>query len=222
LRGVYDPKFPLNQQPLPSYDYRDHGIPMWDVIHTYANGILKTFYADDHAVATDKEIQHWGKEIAVAGKMRGFPTSISTIDQLTDIVTSIIFTCSAQHAAVNFIQYDMLAWIPNMPLTLQIVEYPTTKNQITMQYIFGILPNNMRSAGTVSAVKVLSQLPRFGWQTLMHPIKWKNSQAQDVTNQYVAALQKISSEVESKNAGRTPLTNYWVLDPKNIPLSIGI
>jgi arachidonate 15-lipoxygenase len=39
-----------------------------------------------------------------------------TLAYLTEAVTMILFTCSVQHAAVNFPQYDIMSYMPAMPL----------------------------------------------------------------------------------------------------------
>ena len=41
--------------------------------------------------------------------MAGFPSKIQTREQLIQILTTIIWTCTAQHAAINFNQYDMVS-----------------------------------------------------------------------------------------------------------------
>ena len=51
---------------------------------------------------------------------KGLPNDgiIATIDDVIAICTSIIFTCTAQHAAINFCQYDAYAFAPNYPFRL--------------------------------------------------------------------------------------------------------
>jgi len=47
------------------------------------------------------------------------PGRLTTVQQLLDVATQVIFTCTAQHAAVNFSQFDYGGYIPNAPMSLQ-------------------------------------------------------------------------------------------------------
>ncbi len=48
------------------------------------------------------------------------PGKITTVAQLIDVATQLIFTCSAQHAAVNFSQFDYFGYVPNAPMAAYI------------------------------------------------------------------------------------------------------
>ena len=52
--------------------------------------------------------------------LQGIPNKgkLQTVGDAVTICTNIIFICSVQHAAINFPQYDMYAFAPNMPVSL--------------------------------------------------------------------------------------------------------
>jgi len=218
-RGTYDPSQPVDKQSiLPRYDFRDFGVPLYDIMHKYVSSMLNVFYNQTITVAADTEIQAWAHEIVTGGKMKGFPDPIQDLDQLIEIVTQIIWTASAQHAAVNFQQFDILAWIPNLPLALFAEKWPTSKDQITQQLVFSMLPNFNTSARQIAAVTTLSALPEH-WDTLLYAPHWENQQAQKVVDQFIADLKEYQTFVHEKNKGRKGLDNYVWMNPPQVPSS---
>ena len=103
-RGVDDPNL------LPGYRYRDDGIRVWNTIESYVSQILDLYYKSDDDVKNDTELQNWAEEVHTtafpgfhdAPQGHGFPDKLETKKDLVDYCTLIIFTGSAQHAAVNF------------------------------------------------------------------------------------------------------------------------
>jgi lipoxygenase len=68
-------------------------------------------------VTDDAELMAWWKEIKEKGhpdKEEGWP-ELKDISSLVSILTTIAWTASAHHAAVNFGQYAYSAWMPNRP-----------------------------------------------------------------------------------------------------------
>jgi arachidonate 15-lipoxygenase len=103
---------------LPHYPYRDDGLLLWNAIQTFVSGYLNYFYPTDGAMVGDVELQSWAQELASdqGGKVKGMPQRIDRVQQLIEIVTTIIFTCGPQHSAVNFPQYEYMSFAANMPL----------------------------------------------------------------------------------------------------------
>ncbi|UJB73026.1 lipoxygenase (plasmid) [Acaryochloris sp. 'Moss Beach'] len=128
-RGMDDPN------KLPHFPYRDDGQLLWNAIQEFVSDYVNIFYkaddtpqtddttqADDNVkgfVKDDVELQTWAKELSgengIDIKVPGMPTSISSIKQLKEILTTLIFTCGPQHSAVNFPQWDYMAFVANMP-----------------------------------------------------------------------------------------------------------
>jgi len=221
-RGVWRPDLPLNQQPLPNYDYRDFSLPLWDAIEDYVREIVHTFYINDATVAGDQWIQSWATEIAINGKMRGFPRSITSKDQITGVITMIMFTASVQHAAINFIQYDKLGYTPHLPLSLTIEKLPSSKSLINQDFIFKALPGFKKSVLQTAVVWALSANPIFESEMITHPTVWSHDAAQASSEKFVRKLMEISDDVNAKNVARDPLNKYIVLDPKKIPKATSI
>lgn len=96
---------------LSDYPYRDDALLVWNAIHEWVLEYVRIYYANDDAVTGDTELSAWAETLTTEGKIAGF-TPISTREQLAQVCTMIIFTASAQHAAVNFPQKDIMAFAP--------------------------------------------------------------------------------------------------------------
>lgn len=96
---------------LPDYPYRDDALLVWKAISDWVRDYVGVYYADDASVANDTELQAWRQELVGLGKIKGLP-ALSDRDTLIKVLTMILFTASAQHAAVNFPQKDMMSFAP--------------------------------------------------------------------------------------------------------------
>lgn len=96
---------------LPDYPYRDDALLVWQAIHEWVSGYVGLYYSSDAAVAGDPELAAWCAELQGEAQLKGFPT-LTTSAGLIDACTMILFTCSAQHAAVNFPQKDVMEIAP--------------------------------------------------------------------------------------------------------------
>ena len=148
---------------LPNYYYRDDGIKIWDAIESYVRKIIHHFYKDDKDVKGDEELQSWANEVCIAfpksdhaPEGHGFSNKIESREKLIHHCTLIIFTGSAQHAAVNFGQYDIYGFAPNAPFTLQ-KPPPDEKGNTTFADILESLPNLLTAGLSAGLVFSLAQ-----------------------------------------------------------------
>ena len=102
---------------LPQYPYRDDALLVWAAIREWASAYLAIYYNSDDDVQNDKELQSWRAELAspAGGTLSQLP-ELQTFDALVNLTAWVIFTGSAQHAAVNFPQNDIMSYAPNLPL----------------------------------------------------------------------------------------------------------
>ena len=147
---------------LPNYHYRDDGFKIWDAIESYVTSIIDLFYIDDSMVSGDTELQSFADDLhhngfpAYGGTPgHDFPPSITTKAQLIEVCTLIMFTGSAQHAAVNFGQYTYYSFVPNAPCVLH-ESPPTTKGKLTYDELMSCLPDKSETEITNTLVALLS------------------------------------------------------------------
>jgi len=158
---------------------------------------------------------------------------IDSIDNFTTFVSSIIFTASAQHAAVNFPQEQLESYAPAYPLGLYHPP-PATREQSTSKTDYLAMLPPLEMATTQKAVGYLlggvyhTQLGHYDPAHFTHP---------DVLvalSNFQRALQLVGDEIGRRNMKRVTawsghmteeMANHWsykYLLPERIPQSINI
>jgi arachidonate 15-lipoxygenase len=102
---------------LPVFPYRDDGRLILQAIRSWVDGYLRLYYSTDADVAGDTELRAWVAELASpnGGRLHGLPTRVETVAGLAEILVFVIFSASAQHAALNYSQFDFMGDCANMP-----------------------------------------------------------------------------------------------------------
>ncbi|KAF3849896.1 hypothetical protein F7725_019615 [Dissostichus mawsoni] len=130
---------------IPNFHFRDDALRLWSIINSFIQSMVAYYYPSDSEVSADSELQEWINEIFYYGFLgnydSGFPSSLQTVEELIQVVTTVVFTSSALHSAGNRGQFNHLGWIPNAPVILNKAP-PTTKEQSSMEDILAYLPKN--------------------------------------------------------------------------------
>ncbi|KAA0712563.1 Arachidonate 5-lipoxygenase [Triplophysa tibetana] len=150
----------------PKYYYRDDGMKIWEAIYSFVDQVIKIYYDSDEKVQKDVEIQHFvknvnfGMEDFISDRKdpegKKFPRSLKTREELVEYLTAVIFNASAQHAAVNFGQFEWYGWIPNSPSTMR-KPPPREKDSVDLNYIMDTLPDRGCSYEVLGMVWALSR-----------------------------------------------------------------
>lgn len=134
-RGLLDEKI------LPGYYTRDDALKIYYALNRYVDEIVKHHYDTPEKIINDEELQQWRTELAGSSKpgcncgFKGVPgegDKFTTVEQLAEVFTTIIYICSVGHASVNFQQYDEYGFPPNYPSLLK-GEPPMDKTPRTLR-----------------------------------------------------------------------------------------
>ncbi len=212
-RGVDDPEL------LPDYPFRDDSLAYWNAIRDWVESYLGLYYTSDADVAADPELAAWVRELGAhdGGRVPGMSGEIGTLGYLTDAVTLIIYTASVQHAAVNFPQYDLMSYCPNMPLAAY-APAPTDKNATRQDYL-DMLPTK---SGALYQQAILYFLGSVHYTTLgKYPRRhFRDRRVEAPLEAFNRRLQTVGDTIKLKN--RESREPYTTLLPKGIPQSINI
>lgn len=209
-----------NVDRLPDYPYRDDSILYWKAIRNWTNSYLRTFYETDADVVNDVEIQAWQREIAAqdGGRLNGFhPEGMHSIDYLADVVTLVIHTSSVQHAAVNFPQFDLMSYVPNMPLAGYAPAPESTTGATEQDYLKMLPPMDMAEL-QMNLGHLLGTVHYTCLGQYSHGY-FHDRQTEEPLKTFQRDIETIGTTIADRNTKREP---YEFLVPNGIPQSINI
>ncbi len=207
---------------LKTYPYRDDALLYWGAIESWVRSYLQIYYTSEAEILGDVELQNWSRELSAqdGGRLNGIPHGgkISTLDELTGIVTLIIYTCSVQHAAVNFPQYDLMSYTPNIPLAAY-TPAPTSKRQATEADYLNMLPP-MDMAELQMELGYLLGTTHYTQLGQYERHHFRDHRVSQHLAEFQHAVSAIGGKIHNRN--ETRLESYETLAPSGIPQSINI
>ncbi|XP_028395809.1 allene oxide synthase-lipoxygenase protein [Dendronephthya gigantea] len=215
-RGVDDPS------KLPEFYYRDDGLALWEAIKNLVGDIIGIYYKNDDDVKKDNEIHSWifdvhknGWRVNPGHKDHGVPASFESAEQLIEILTSLIFTFSCQHAAVNFSQKDHYGFTPNAPAILR-KPPPKKKGEATFESILSTLPSKSQAAKAIATVYILTKFSEDErYLGNYSATAWEDQEAFDAINRFQDKLEDISKKIKERNE-KLELPYIYLL-PERVP-----
>ncbi|XP_049716292.1 polyunsaturated fatty acid lipoxygenase ALOX12 isoform X1 [Elephas maximus indicus] len=209
---------------LPCALYAHDALRLWEITARYVERIVHLFYQRDDIVRGDPELQAWCWEITEVGlcqaQDRGFPVSFQSRAQLCHFLTMCVFTCTAQHSAINQGQLDWYAWVPNAPCTMRMPP-PTTKEDITMATVMGSLPDVRQACLQMTITWHLGRRQPDMVPLGHHKEKYFSSpEAKAVLNQFQTDLENLEKEIIARNEQLD--LPYEYLKPSRIENSVTI
>ncbi|XP_071487669.1 polyunsaturated fatty acid 5-lipoxygenase-like [Diadema antillarum] len=214
---------------LPNYHYRDDGMLIYEAIEKCVRTVVNGHYGNARIIKDDPEVLEWGRTLAreptAADQLytcgiKGIPGNglFKNGQQLTELLTSIIYTCSAGHAAVAFTQYENYGLLPFYPGYLR-SSPPKDKAARTEADVLDTLPPKDWTIRAIVMSRLLSnkETKCFGDYEVQYMYDPIGKRAIQTLKQ---ELKNACAEIERRNANRD--VPYHVLHPCNIPNSIAI
>lgn len=218
-RGVLDPAV------LPYYPYRDDTLALWDAIEEYVGGVLGHFYRSDADLAEDTEMRAFWADLTE----RGLPVDklpcaeLTRVADLVDIFATVLFTVSVQHCAVNYLQFDHYAFVPNAPLCMR-KPPPRNRGRLELNDVIAMLPTKSQTLWQVAIGRALAS---FGddEEYLLNEGGWREDYFLEpemiaVRDRFFGRLRAQLARVKARN--ETCEVPYTVLSPDRIPCGITI
>ncbi|MEH2308082.1 lipoxygenase family protein [Nostoc sp.] len=214
-RGVDDPNL------LPIYPYRDDALLVWDAIHQWVWDYLNLYYPTDEDIQKDRALQAWAAEIPAydGGRIPDFGEDggIKTLNYLIDATTLIIFTASAQHAAVNFPQKDLMGYAAAIPMA-GYLPASTLKREVTEQDYLNLLPPLDQAQRQYNLLSLLGSVyyNKLGEYEQGY---FTDEKVKPLLQAFQSNLQQVENTIKQRNLHRP---SYEYLLPSKIPQSINI
>lgn len=206
---------------LPDYPYRDDALLLWGAINQWVEDYVNHYFGSDAAVEGDAELQSWVAELVAhdGGRLNNIGTAnrISKRAELVELITLICFTASAQHAAVNFPQAQLMSYVPAGP-PAGYSPLSAMKEGFNEDNFLKFLPPLDIQKALLDILYLLSsvyytRLGDYGDDYFTDPA------IQNHLAKFQQKLIKIEAEINERNKTRTP---YEFLLPSKIPQSINI
>ncbi|XP_056090764.1 polyunsaturated fatty acid 5-lipoxygenase-like [Rhinichthys klamathensis goyatoka] len=202
----------------PKYYYRDDGMKIWEAIHNFVSAVVNIYYDSDEKVQGDEEIQGFVEDCHTG--MKKSPISLKTREELVKYLTVVIFITSAQHAAVNFGQFDWYGWIPNSPSIMR-KPPPKQKGKVDMKYIMESLPDRGCSSLALGTVWALSRFQKKERFLGTYPeMCFTEEPVKEAIKTFGKKLKEVTNIIKSRNEGLA--FDYCYLSPDKIPNSVAI
>ncbi|TKY59872.1 Lipoxygenase 6 [Spatholobus suberectus] len=212
--AVEDPSMPCGVKlVIDDYPYAADGLLIWSAIKEWVESYVGHFYSDPNSVTSDVELQAWWSEIKLKGhsdkKNEPWWPKLDSKEDLSDILTIIIWVASGQHAAINFGQYPFGGYVPNRP-TLMRKLIPQENDPDYEKFIqnpqlvfLSSLPTQLQATKVMAVQDTLStHSPDEEYLGQLNPLhtRWINDhEVLKLFNKFSARMEEIEEIINARN-----------------------
>ena len=80
---------------LKDFPFYEDASTIYNTIHTFMTSFVESYYSNDSIVLADQELQAWAKEANGPAKAIDFPSKISSVSTLVDVLTHFVSSSAA-------------------------------------------------------------------------------------------------------------------------------
>ncbi|KAI5075385.1 hypothetical protein GOP47_0009461 [Adiantum capillus-veneris] len=152
---------------IEDYPYAVDGLDVWAAIRQWVQDYLALYYIDDKALQEDTEVQRWWTEIRDVGHGdhagAKWWVPMHKVEELVEVVTTLIWLMSAYHAAVNFGQYAYGAFMPNSPcMARRLIPEKETPEYFELlfepeKFFLSMVPTQGATTRAMAVLEILAQ-----------------------------------------------------------------
>jgi arachidonate 15-lipoxygenase len=199
---------------IADFPWRDDALRVNAAISDFVGKYLRKYYIDPAALAGDTELRAFCKAVSLVLPKFVAP---ATVEALIETVTLVVYTASAQHAAVNFPQYPEMSFSPLVAGSAWSNTVPETEDEDAMLAFFPPLDLAQKQAQVLYLLSSIHHT-RLG----QYPAGHFGDPAVDggLVKDFQRDLAAIEAQITAANATRR--WPYPHLLPSMIPQSINI
>lgn len=190
---------------LERYYYREDGMRIWKALSQYVGMVLEAFYSADSVekrnalVAEDNVLDEWCAEMRDCNRafVPSFPAKFNDVEKLRETITTIIYSVSAEHSAVNASQERYLSYVPNRPNALfRPVPPPGSKRDLDLlREVLGIHRMGGNELGASMPIGFAIFQVQFAQLLTMKPTRTL-MELDDLKYEYREAYERLMRELE--------------------------
>ncbi|KAG5222399.1 lipoxygenase [Salix suchowensis] len=179
----------------------------------YVESYVDHFYSEPNSVTSDIELQAWWNEIKNKGHFdkRSEPwwPKLNTKEDLSGILTTMIWIASGQHAAINFGQYPFGGYVPNRPTLMRKLIPLENENdherfiQNPQHTFLSSLPTQLQATKIMAAQDTLSthspDEEYLGQVSHLHSHWINDHEMVELFNRFSARLEEIEGIINLRN-----------------------
>mmetsp|Transcript_132893 Transcript_132893/g.230444 ORF Transcript_132893/g.230444 Transcript_132893/m.230444 type:complete len:569 (-) Transcript_132893:330-2036(-) len=205
---------------LPGYHYGEDGALVWNAIVKYVRSVVEFYYTSPSDITHDHELATWMNQLKSCVPSIPFLQEF-TLEPVVQVVSKILWTCTAEQSVYNNDIYNMVGWVPNQPFGLSSPWRLKPTGDITKDDVLAALPSPNRTvaqakfAGIVAAQQSACCTLLKTYSSPEHaPQVFVDSHAHGLYLTFLERLSDVQSTIENANKIR-PIP-YTALLPKVI------
>jgi lipoxygenase len=195
---------------IEDYPYAADGLELWTAMKEWHKEYIDIFYKDDSAVQADPELNNWWTELRNVGhedlkNAPGWP-DLDSKESLAEILTTIVWICTAMHAPINFGQFDYAGWMPQHPsITRKLIPEEGSKEMKEFEadpdkYWLSMISNTICTVTAMAVYEVVAAHAPDEQYIGQRTEGWTaNEQVKSALQRYVKKLEEIDDHIVKRN-----------------------